>query len=56
MDRPNEIEAILKTIPWFNEIKLEHFEKLAEIASKIRYRYLKFIKGWGGLSGGRPAG
>lgn len=33
MDGPNEIEALLKTIPWFNEIEPEHFKKLAEIAS-----------------------
>ena len=37
MDEPNEIEAMLKTIPWFNEIKPEHFEKLAEIASLHMY-------------------
>ena len=30
MEGPNDIEILLKTIPWFNELKPEHFEKLAE--------------------------
>jgi len=33
MDGLNEIEAILKEIPWFKEIKPKHFKKLAQIAS-----------------------
>ena len=33
MEELSEIEGLLKTIPWFNEIKPEHFEKLAKIAS-----------------------
>jgi CRP-like cAMP-binding protein len=33
MDGPSEIEGLLKTIPWFNELKPEHFEKMAKIAS-----------------------
>lgn len=33
MDGPTEIGSLLKTIPWFNELKPEHFEKLAQIAS-----------------------
>jgi CRP/FNR family cyclic AMP-dependent transcriptional regulator len=37
MDGPNEIEVLLKTIPWFNELKPEHFEKLAKIASLHQY-------------------
>ena len=33
MEGPSEIAGLLKTIPWFNEIKPEHFEKLVQIAS-----------------------
>ena len=37
MEGPNDIEILLKTIPWFNELKPEHFEKLAKIASLHQY-------------------
>ncbi len=33
MDTKNNTRKILRTIPWFGELKPEHFEKLAQIAS-----------------------
>lgn len=33
MDESNEIVELLKTIPWFNELKPDHFDKMAKIAS-----------------------
>ena len=33
MDGPTEIGSQLRKIPWFNELKPEHFDKLAQIAS-----------------------
>jgi CRP-like cAMP-binding protein len=33
MIEKNKLREVLRTIPWFNELKPEHFEKMVEISS-----------------------